>query len=286
MAQIKHNKYKNTGILFELLVRKITSDTISNQDSKAVNLIKKYFVNSELAKENKIYQTISKSHNISETRAEAIISSVLEINKTLDKNQLAKEKYNLIKEVKSNFDLDDFFKAKISNYKLLSSTYTLLEANSSPVKNLEIIINSKLNIIESVTLPLSLNELSPMINEFQDLDKGTRALVYKLMLEKFNTKFNNLSNEQKKVLKEYIINITDTTKLKSFINASFTSLKESLLKTLPKIEDATIKIKVKEAINLITPVLESKKLKDEHVVSLLQYQELHDELNMIHNGKK
>jgi hypothetical protein len=286
MAQIKHNKYRNTGILFELLVRKITSDTISNHDSKAINIIKKYFVNSELAKENKIYQTISKTHNINEGKAEAIISTLLELNKTLDKNKLSKEKYNLIKEIKNNFDLDDFFKAKISNYKLLSSTYTLLEANSSPIKNLEIIINSKLNIIESITLPVGTLETSPMIDEFQTLDKGTRALVYKLMLEKFNTKFDSLSANQKQVLKEYIINITDTTKLKSFINTNFTTLKESLLKILPKIEDTTIKIKVNEVINLINPVLESKKLKDDHVVSLLQYQELYDELNKIHNGKK
>lgn len=286
MAQIKHNKYKNTGILFELLVRKITSDTMSNQDSKAINIIKKFFVNSELAKENKIYQTVSKAHNLNETKAEVIISTLLEINKSLDKNKLAKEKYNLIKEIKNNFDLDDFFKAKISNYKLLSSTYTLLEANSSPVKNLETIINSKLNIIESITLPSINTELSPMISEFQGLDKGTRAMVYKLMLEKFNTKFDSLSSEQKKVLKEYIVNITDTTKLKSFVDSNFTSLKESLLKILPKIEDATTKIKVNEAINLITPVLESKKLKDEYIISLLQYQELHDELKKIHNGKK
>jgi hypothetical protein len=286
MAQIKHNKFRNTGILFELLVRKITSDTISNHDSKAINIIKKYFVNSELAKENKIYQTISKTHNINESKAEAIISTLLELNKTLDKNKLAKEKYNLIKEIKNNFDLDDFFKAKISNYKLLSSTYTLLEANSSPVKNLEIIINSKLNIIEGITSSVNTLETSPMIDEFQILDKGTRALVYKLMLEKFNTKFDSLSVSQKRVLKEYIVNITDTTKLKSFINANFTSLKESLLKILPKIEDTTIKIKVNEVINLINPVLESKKLKDDHVISLLQYQELYDELNKIHNGKK
>lgn len=285
MAQIKHNKFRNTGILFELLVRKITADTISNQDSKAVNLIKKFFVNSELAKENKIYQTISKAHNLSEAKAEIVISSVLEINKTLDKNKLAKEKYNLIKEIKNNFDLDDFFKAKLPNYKLLSSTYTLLEANSSPVKNLETIINSKLNIMENITLSLPSNELSPMIIEFQGLDKGTRALVYKIMLEKFNTKFDNLSSEQKKVLKEYIINITDTTKLKSFIDSSFTNLKESLIKSLPKIEDPTIKIKINEVINLIDPVLSSKKLKDEHIVSLLQYQELYSELNKIQNGK-
>jgi hypothetical protein len=204
MAHIKHNKYKNTGILFELLIRKITADAISNQNSKSVSLIKKFFINTELAKENKIYQIISKSHNISEVKADTIISSLLEINKTLNKAKLSKERYNLIKEIKSSFDIDDFFNAKLSNYKLLSSTYTLLEASASPVKNLETIINSKLNIIENITLPINQPIQSSMEEEFEVLDKGTRALVYKSMLEKFNTKFNGLSIEQKKVLKEYL----------------------------------------------------------------------------------
>ena len=117
------------------------------------------------------------------------------------------------------------------------------------------------------------------------MDKGTRALVYKIMLEKFNTKFDNLSHDQKEVLKEYINNISNTTRLKSFIDSKFTSLKESLLKALPKIEDATAKIKVKEVINLINPILESKTLKDDNIIALLQYQELHSELKKIHNAK-
>tara|TARA_R110000772_G_scaffold6413_2_gene22346 strand:- start:965 stop:1828 length:864 start_codon:yes stop_codon:yes gene_type:complete len=287
MAHIKHSKYKNTGIIFELLVRKITSDTMSNHDSKAVSLIKKHFVNTELAKENKIYQIVSKSHNLSSVKAETLISTIMEINKSLDQSKLAKEKYNLIKEIKSIFDIEDFFKAKISNYKLLSSTYTLLEANASPVRNLEIIINSKLNILEHISHnPLIPQAPLPIANEFEGLDKGTRALVYKIMLEKFNTKFDTLSPEQKEVLKEYINNISNTTQLKSFVDSKFKILKESLTKSLAKIDDATTKIKIKEVINLITPILESKTVKDDYIVSLLQYQELHNELNKINNGSK
>jgi hypothetical protein len=284
MANIKHNKYKNSGILFELLVRKITADTMSNQDSKAVSLIKKYFVNTELAKENKLYQSISKSQNISEAKAESILSTILEINKTLDRNKLAKEKYNLIKEIKANFDIDDFFKAKINNYKLLSSTYTLLEANLSPTEYIDDILNSKMNILEHIAQTNAINLPQPTVSEFETLDKGTRALVYKIMLEKFNERFNTLSDEQKEVLKEYINNISNTTNLKKYVNTKFTSLKESLLKFLPKIEDATIKIKVNETINLINPILESKILKDDNIVALLQYQELHNELTKIHNA--
>jgi hypothetical protein len=284
MANIKHNKYKNTGILFELLVRKITADTMSSQDSKAVSLIKKYFVNTELSKENKLYQSISKSQNISEAQAESILSTILEVNKTLDRNKLAKEKYNLIKEIKNNFDIDDFFKAKINNYKLLSSTYTLLEANLTPTKNLDDILSSKMNILEHIAQTNAITVLQPTVSEFETLDKGTRALVYKIMLEKFNERFNTLSDDQKEVLKEYINNITNTTNLKKYVDAKFTSLKESLLKFLPKIEDATIKIKVNETINLINPILESKTIKDDNIVALLQYQELHSELTKIHNG--
>jgi len=285
MANIKHNKYRNTGILFELLVRKITADTMSNQDSKAISLIKKYFVNTELSKENKLYQSISRVQNISEAKAESIISTILEINKSLNQVKLAKEKYNLIKEIKSNFDIDDFFKAKINNYKLLSSTYTLLEANLFPSHHIDTIIASKINILEHVAQSQLVKEIQPTVNEFETLDKGTRALVYKIMLEKFNTKFETLSNDQKDVLKEYINNISNTTNLKKYVDTKFTSLKESLIKFLPKIEDATEKIKVKEVINLINPILESKTLKDDNIVALLQYQELHSELKKIHNAK-
>jgi hypothetical protein len=281
MGLIKHNKFRNTGILFELLVRQITADTMSQKDSKAISLIKKFFVNTELAKENKLYQSISKAHNLSEAKAESIISTILEVNKTLDREKLSKEKYNLIKEIKNNFNLDDFFKAKISNYKLLSSTYTLLEANLSPLSNLEVVINSKLNILESITY--STTEIIPVISEFEQMDKGTRALVYKLMLEKFNTKYNNLSSIQKNILKEYIIQAADTTKLRNFINNQFKVLKKSLSESVNKIDDKTIQIKLKETINLINNITSSKTLKDDHVIALLQYQELNEEITKINN---
>lgn len=285
MANIKHNKYRNTGILFELLVRKITADTMTSQDSKAVSLIKKYFVNTELSKENKLYQSLSKTQNISEAKAESIISTILEINKSLNQVKLAKEKYNLIKEIKFNFDIEDFFKAKINNYKLLSSTYTLLEANLFPSHHIDTILTSKMNILEHIAQSQLVKEIQPTVSEFETLDKGTRALVYKIMLEKFNTRFETLSNDQKDVLKEYINNISNTTNLKKYVDTKFISLKESLIKFLPKIEDTTIKIKVNETINLINPILESKTVKDDNIVALLQYQELHNELKKIHNGK-
>tara|TARA_B110000503_G_scaffold10760_1_gene14645 strand:+ start:420 stop:1268 length:849 start_codon:yes stop_codon:yes gene_type:complete len=281
--KIKHNKYKNTGILFELLVRKITSDTMSNSNSKAATLVKKYFTKSELANENKLYQTINNSISLSEGKAESVISTVLEMSKKLDRDKLTKEKYNLIKEIKDNFDINDFFQAKIKNYKLLASTYTLFESiNVKGFGNPEVIINSKLNILEHITSsPDTKLSLTPIVEELMTLDKGTRALAYRIMLEKYNTKFDGLNSEQKEILKEYIHSISDAPKLKEFLNTKFKKVSESLKKNISKIDDLTLKIKIQEVINLIDPILESKKLRDDHVIALLQYVELSQEVDLI-----
>jgi hypothetical protein len=281
--KIKHNKYKNTGILFELLVRKITADTLSSGNSKAASLVKKYFTKSELANENKLYQTINNSISLSEGKAETVLSTVLELSKKLDRDKLAKEKYNLIKEIKENFDLNDFFQAKIKNYKLLASSYILFESvNNKGFGNPESIITSKITILEHITsTPDAKMSLSPLVEELMALDKGTRALTYKIMLEKYNTKFDGLSKEQKEVLKEYINSATDAPKLKEFLNSKFKSISTRLKENVDKIEEPALKIKIQEVINLIEPILESRKLKDDHLVALLQYLELSKEIETV-----
>jgi hypothetical protein len=281
--KIKHNKYKNTGILFELLVRKITADTLSSRNSKAATLVKKYFTKSELANENKLYQTINNAPSLSEGKAETILSTVLDLSKKLDKEKLAKEKYNLIREIKENFDITDFFQAKIKNYKLLASTYVLLESYSNKeFANPESIITSKINILEYITSNPDIKmSLSPLVEEFMALDKGTRSLAYKIMLDKYNTKFDSLSKDQKEVLKEYINSATDAPKLKEFLDNKFKIVSKSLQKNISKVSDPALKIKLQEVINLINPILETKKLKDDHLIALLQYLELSKEIEII-----
>jgi|TARA_R110002050_G_scaffold191725_2_gene326565 hypothetical protein len=281
--KIKHNKYKNTGILFELLVRKITADTLSSGNSKAAALVKKYFTKSELANENKLYQTINNSISLSEGKAETILSTVLDQSKKLDGEKLAKEKYNLIREIKENFDMNDFFGAKIKSYKLLASTYVLLESYSDKkFANPESIITSKITILEHITShPDTKMSLSPLVEELMSLDKGTRALTYKIMLEKYNTKFDGLSTEQKEVLKEYIHSASDAPKLKEFLNTKFKGISAVLKENVGKIEEPALKIKIQEVINLIDPILETRKMKDDHLVALLQYLDLSKEITTV-----
>ena len=109
---IKHSKYRNTGVLFELLVRQTTSDLLNNRDSKAVKILKKYFTNTELGKEYSLYNTLASSNQLSEAKAEILISTLIEQYVKLDSEKIDKLKYNLIKEIKSNYDIEEFFKAK------------------------------------------------------------------------------------------------------------------------------------------------------------------------------
>tara|TARA_B100000085_G_scaffold48277_1_gene41605 strand:- start:580 stop:1428 length:849 start_codon:yes stop_codon:yes gene_type:complete len=281
--KIKHNKYKNTGILFELLVRKLTSDTLNENASAAAGLVKKFFTKTELAKENKLYQTINSTVNISESKAEGIISSILEISKKLDKDQLKKDKYNLIKEIKNNFDINDFFKAQIKDYKKLASTYILFESYSNPkVLNPELIISSRINLLECLTSqPDAKMSLTPLVEELTKLDKGTRAVAYKIMLEKFNDRFKSLTTEQKEVLRTYINSASNAPKLKTFINKKFTTILEDLSSTVNKVKDPATVIKIQEVIKLVTPIIESKSIKDDHLVALLQYMELSKEMKSL-----
>jgi hypothetical protein len=278
MNKVNHSKYKNTGIIFEMLVRQLTNESLTNQDPKAIGLIKKYFTKTELAKENKLYQTIIQSESLNESKAETTINTVVELNKKLNRKQISKDKFNLIKEIKSNYDIDNFFKSSIGNYKALASVYTLLESNYIDDINPTVIINSKINIKEYLT-ENKIPQDSPIYNELSKMEKGERFLVYKLMVENFNKKYIDLDKEQKNILREYINNVSDPQKIKSIINSNLIKLKEQLLKNIDKVTEQITKIKIEETIKMIDPILESNKMKDDYLIALFNYQELNKELS-------
>jgi len=277
----KHSKFKNTGILFELLVRQVTSDMMSNQDSKAVKIIKKHFTGSEILKEYNLYNAILKAPKLSEAKAESLLTAVLEESKKLDSELLSKEKYNLIKEIKKHYDVENFFKAKISNYKLSAAIYTLFE--TSRLKSLSDttqLITSKLTLLEHITGELfDVKKVEKKaVEEFLNEDKDIRMLAYKLIVEKYNEEYRDLSAEQKDILKEYINNISDTKQLKTYLNGRIEEVKQQLTTLLPKVQDKVLIIKLKEVINLAKPLTERQAIKDEHLMSLMQYFELLKEL--------
>ena len=278
---IKHSKYKNTGVLFELLVRQATSDLMSNKDPKAVKIFKKYFTNTELGKEYNLYNTVLNAPKLNEVKAEIMISTIVEQAKKLSREKLDKEKYNLIKEIKKHYDLDNFFKAKIETYKVYASIYTLIESQiSKEVGNTKQVITNKLTILEHITKE-SLTErkvASKVVEEFMKEDKEIRVLAYKFLVEGFNDKYASLSVEQKDLLKEYINNISDTKQLRTYLNTKLIEVKVELTAIKNKTDDKVLEIKLNEVLNFVKPLAPNEAIKDETLVGLMQYYQLINEL--------
>jgi hypothetical protein len=278
---IKHSKYKNTGILFELLVRQITADTLSGVDSKATIILKKYFVKTELGREYKLYETLSKHKNLSEGKAEIIINTVIESSKNLNRGALKRQKYNIIKEISNHYNLEDFFKTKLPNYKAYAALYTLVEIyNSENLSNPDQIISNKIAILETLTTKqVSKQKVEDdLLTEFQSYDKDLRILTYRVLLEKFNGKYASLNDNQKTVLKEFINSVDSTPKLKEFYNTKVGEIKEELNKLSAKVTDKAIKIKLNEVVNLLSPLTKTSPINNDNLINLLHYYELLEEL--------
>ncbi len=283
---IKHSKYKNTSILFEILVRKITADTLAGKESPAVNTLKKYFVNTEIGKEYKLCEMIFKSKNVDSNKANAILSTVLESSKNLNRTRLKREKYNLIKELKENYNIDNLFKTKINDYKAQASLYTLFEiTNTAKAIDPNQIIDNKVTLLEHLTKKEVNKEniKKDIIEEYKSYDKDLRILTYKILLEKFNDKYSNLNLKQKRILKEFINSVDNTSNLKEFYNNEIKIIREDVIQHLRSTKDEVTKIKLREVKKLIKEVNKRQTIKSDHLVDLLQYHSLIDELDKV-NG--
>jgi hypothetical protein len=285
--KIKHSKYKNTGILFELLVHQITSDTLKGGDSPAIDILKEYFIKTSLGREYKLYESILKSKTLNEGAATITINVILEAAQKFNRTSLRKQKYNLINEIKKHYDLDVFFGAKVKNYKELAALYTLIEGyNLKDNVNPNQLISNKVTLLEYLTKQ-TVNEeeiKEDVLNEFRTYDKDLRILTYKILLEKFNSKFQNLSSDQKQILKEYINSIDSTPGLRNFYNNKISELKSILNEESKNIKDKVTKIKIFEISKMLVELNKTDKINDSHLVDLLQYFELVKEIKIANNA--
>ena len=283
--RLKHSKYRNTGILFELLVRQITADTLKGENSPAIDLEKRYFVKTQLGKEYKLYESVLKSEVITETKANLLISTILESSSKLNRKSLKREKYNLIKEIKDNYDINTFFSTKLPNYKRLASVYTLIESfNVEEDVDTDQIVDNKITLLEFLTKEeVNTAEVeTDVLKEFKEQDAETRALAYRILLEKFNEKYSDLSSEQKKVLKEFIESENSGVKLRNFYNQKITEIKETLATEIEKIDNEVIKIKLQEVLKYVVEIDKTKKVDNNNIVDLLEYYELIKEIKASH----
>lgn len=283
--RIKHSKYKNTGLIFELLVKQIASDTLSQKESPAVKIIGKFYTgNTTLVREFKLYDFIVKNKGVGAKKAETIISTIVELSRKIDLNTLKKQKYELIKELKSHYDLEEFFSRKVDAYKPLAALYCLLEAQNTPeLIDPTVLVENKSTILEHLTQSKQSTDQvkDNLIEEYSKYDKDLRLLTYKILLEKFNNQYKDLLPEQKNILKEFIVSASSSARLRTVVNEEMVKLRDIIVELKQKVSDSIILIKLDEIQKTIVPIKNTEKVSDGHLVSLMQYYELVHELESI-----
>ena len=278
MGKLKHSKFKNTGILFELLVRQIAADTLGGKNSLALEIIKSHFKKgTELTKELNFYQTLQKETFDTQYKAQEFVNIILEQRRNLNESLLRRQKYNLIKSIKESYKIDDFFKYRVNNYKELASTYKLFEykQENSPKEW----VDCKNTIFESIITKKEQLIDEKINEEYTTQPKEVRLLAYKFLVDSFNEKYSSLTLEQKNVLRTYINNIDNSEKLRKYVISEVKKLKTAFGKV--KVLDKVVSIKLNETINLMENIATSKIISETQVLSLLRYHELLEEVRKL-----
>ena len=283
--KIKHSKYRNTGLIFELLIKQIASDTLNNRDSAAVKIIKKHFTGkTALVREFKLYEFILKNRQVSQAKAETILSTITEISRKLDQTSLKNQKYDLISDIKENYNLNEFFAIQTPDYKALASLYCLLEAqNNDNLLDPQYLVNYKSTLLEHLTTQKQNAEdvKDTLIEEYSKYDKDLKLLTFKILLEKFNDTYKDLLPEQKNILKEFITSVNSQTRLRNLVNEELLKIATAVHKLSSKVKDQVVKIKLDEVSKAIQPLSNKERISDNHLVNLMQYYDLVNELKSL-----
>ena len=289
MKKIKHSKFKNTGFLFELLTRQITLEILNNApEEKAKKIVQEFFGGkTEMAKELRLFNLLVTEKYNSESKAEKYIDAIIETRTKLDENKLSREKYNLVKSIKENFELDSFLSSPVTNYKILASVHKIFEAKVQDVTNVKDVFDAKLTLIEhiSTSTPSLKQKEDKLMEDYRKQEKDLRLLTYKILVETFNKKYTNLNDEQKDILREYINNVNNTSKFGEYYDSKLKVVVTELHKLYSEVNDKITKIKLKETINVMKQQKIGKKVTDEQVSALMLSYELIKEIKNVKERK-
>ena len=290
MKKIKHSKFKNTGFLFELLTRQITLEVINGKEEKAKKIMAEFYgKGTELSKELRLFNLLINEKYSTDSKAEKFISAILEAHTKIEYKKLQREKYNLIKSIKENFELNNFLSSPVTNYKVLASIQKIFEAKILDALNVKDVFNAKQTLVEHISISSNKKNVQEkqdkLVEEYKAKDKDLRLLTYKILVETFNKKYTNLNDDQKSLLREYINNVTNTSKFNEYFEKELIKTITSLHELYKGMKDKITKIKLKETINVLKKQKIGKKITDEQVSALMMSYELIKEIKNV-NGKK
>jgi hypothetical protein len=283
MQKSKHSKFKNTGILFELLTRQITADILAGNDgSSAKQILFKYFSeNTELGKEYQLYNFLLHEKARDTSHADRILNVVLESRNRLDSKLLSQQKYDLIREIKEVYPIESFLKGNIKNYRILASIYKVFENHSSSRTDVKDVIQAKESIIESISnkSQKKADVEESLVEYYKSQNEDIRLLAYKILLEGINTKYKDFDENQKKLLREYILNVSNTNSLSQYVCDEVEKVKKQLSALVSEVKDnEVVKIKLTEIVRVLEKIKPTSVVKDNHVMALLLSYELIKEL--------
>ena len=285
MKKIKHSKFKNTGFLFELLTRQITLEILNNAPvEKAKKIVQEFFGGkTELAKELRLFNLITTEKYNSESKAEKFIDAIIETRTKLDETKLLREKYNLVKVIKENFDIEEFVASPVANYRVLASVHKIFEAKIQDVTNVKDVFDAKITLVEHIsTTATSIKKIEDKLMEtYKNQEKDLRLLTYKILVETFNSKYTNLNDDQKGLLREFINNVNNTSKFGEYYDTQLKKVVTELHKLHSEVNDKITKIKLKETINVLKTQKIGKKITDEQVSALMISYELIKEITNV-----
>lgn len=287
--KISNSKYKNTGVLFELLVRQITSDTLAGKPkSAAMDIMKKYFsASTELGKEMQLYRAFFEQGKLTENKAIHLVDLILVQRKKIDERKLAREKYELIKEISNAYSLKEFLSCKLPNYVVHASIYKTFASDSAErseraILNIREVTDARFTLVEHLSGKATQKEAireTEMLNEFKQQTEDMRLLAYKLMVDKFNEKYNGLNEKQKELLREFINNVANTNSLTKYVKHEIPLLKEELIKNVKRTKDKVTAIKINEVTHQLDRIMSKRVIKDREVTALMIAYEIAKELN-------
>jgi len=289
MRKLKHSKFKNAGILFELLTRQVTADILAGRDeSFTKNLMFKYFHESkELGKEVQLYNFFVGNSVKDEYSAERIVNVVLQARAKLNERELQKQKYELIKEIKEKYPIEDFLKSKVKNYRLYASVYKLFENYINVENKFEVseAIQAREFIVENLTNKKEQSQKDDL-NVYNEQPHDVRLMAYKFLIENFNKKYINLLPDQKNLLKNYITNISNTNKFTAYVSEEYKRVVIELKQYVDKIESGVTKIKLNETISQLNSKNIVNIVKENQLTALMMSYDLLEELKKVNSNEK
>lgn len=288
MRKIKHSKFKNTGFLFELLTRQITVEILNGSEEKSKSIIKEFYGNgTEMSKELRLFNLLINEKYNTESKAEKFIDAILEAHSRIDYTKLQREKYNLIKSIKENFEINNFLSSPVTNYKVLASIHKLFEGKKNDILDVKDVFDSKITLVEHISSNSQISKdakQDKLVEDYKKQEKDLRLLTYKILVETFNKKYTSLNESQKGLLREYINNVTNTSKFNEYYESQLVKTITELHDLYKGMKDKITKIKLRETINVLKKQKIGKKITDGQVSALMMSYELIKEINNV-NGK-